>query len=334
MTDIEPTQWSVDSYDGGTTWIDVQTMPDKRYEGDISPTRIQQRELRAALMQSEMEADTLMETEANQDQRREQWKCIKDKVRMTCTEMYNRLGYINAITEEMAQTNQETCYNEPEEVRNHERGIQSEDDHVEITHAIGNHEEDTHVYNHNRRHNVARQLEVTPTTQSSSVSELNPRSNHHVETSRDAMNHDAKIHEGSDDGNTAITLLHGQGGEHTNAIRSWCSAGQAYRIIEWSCWYVEHEDSVEEKQDKVIKNGLDRCIASLMLGKTGRRQGLRSQRDEYDDEDSKSEDEQLVCNVSGNTWESLPFPVIIDSGGMCVSHAHGLAPTCGNNKYI
>ena len=87
--------------------------------------------------------------------------------------------------------------------------FQSEDDHVEITRAIGNHEEDTHVYNHNRRHNVARQLNVTPLAQGSDVSELNPRSDQHVETSRDAMSRGATIHEGIDDGNTGTTSLQG-----------------------------------------------------------------------------------------------------------------------------
>ena len=74
-------------------------------------------------MQLEMETDTQREMETNQDQRQEQWRCIKDKVRMICIEMYNRVGHINTTMEEMAQTNQKTCYNELEEVRNHERGI-------------------------------------------------------------------------------------------------------------------------------------------------------------------------------------------------------------------
>ena len=123
MRNVEPIQWSVDNYDGVPTWVEIQTMPDSRYKGDINPTGIQHRELRAALMQLEMETDTPREIEINQDQRHEQWGCTTGKVRMICIEMYNRIRHINATTDEMAQTNRNTGYNELEEVRNHERGI-------------------------------------------------------------------------------------------------------------------------------------------------------------------------------------------------------------------
>ena len=36
------------------------------------------------------------------------------------------------------------------------------------------------------------------------------------------------------------------------------------------------------------------------------------------EDDSESEDERLVCNMTGEKWEDLPFPVIIDSGA-CAS---------------
>ena len=157
-------------------------------------------------------------------------------------------------------------------------------------------------------------------THGSGSGELNPGSNQHVETSRDAVSHDAKIHEGSDDGNTG-TPLQGQGGEQTDATRTRRSAGQAYQIAEWNHWHLEHEeDEAEDREvrDTAVKNEFDRCIASLTLGRTGRRQCKRNQRDEYDDGESESEEEQLVCNMIGDRWGSLPFPVIIDSGA-CAS---------------
>ena len=39
---------------------------------------------------------------------------------------------------------------------------------------------------------------------------------------------------------------------------------------------------------------------------------------ESDGEDSEEEDERLVCSMSGQKWESLPFPIVIDSGA-CAS---------------
>ena len=40
--------------------------------------------------------------------------------------------------------------------------------------------------------------------------------------------------------------------------------------------------------------------------------------DDSDDEESESESFGMVCNMTGEQWEILPFPVIIDSGA-CAS---------------
>ena len=40
--------------------------------------------------------------------------------------------------------------------------------------------------------------------------------------------------------------------------------------------------------------------------------------EESEDEDSDGDGEQLVCSMTGRQWESLPFPIIVDSGA-CTS---------------
>ena len=32
------------------------------------------------------------------------------------------------------------------------------------------------------------------------------------------------------------------------------------------------------------------------------------------DQESESGDEQTICNMTGEQWESMPYPIIIDSG--------------------
>ena len=39
---------------------------------------------------------------------------------------------------------------------------------------------------------------------------------------------------------------------------------------------------------------------------------------EIEDEDSDDEEDQMVCSMTGQSWESLPFAVVIDSGA-CAS---------------
>ena len=63
---------------------------------------------------------------------------------------------------------------------------------------------------------------------------------------------------------------------------------------------------------------LEECVASLTIGKT-KRGSKRNQREVADsDDESESEGDQLVCNMTGERWEELPFLVIIDSGA-CAS---------------
>ena len=50
----------------------------------------------------------------------------------------------------------------------------------------------------------------------------------------------------------------------------------------------------------------------------GKRKMTRSQPIEPDDEESDEESAQLVCSMTGRQWESLPFPIVIDSGA-CAS---------------
>ena len=70
-------------------------------------------------------------------------------------------------------------------------------------------------------------------------------------------------------------------------------------------------------------NGFDiRLMASLAMGAgTKTKRKTKVAQPIFEDEESDEEDDdsdQLVCNMAGNSWESLPYPIIIDSGA-CAS---------------
>ena len=61
----------------------------------------------------------------------------------------------------------------------------------------------------------------------------------------------------------------------------------------------------------------------------------------YDDEEIDDENDQLVCSMTGQKWESLPFPIVIDSGACAsvmpsdwCSHVNILKNTTGRSWRI
>lgn len=71
--------------------------------------------------------------------------------------------------------------------------------------------------------------------------------------------------------------------------------------------HIEHH-----KEPSTIENGSLACVVR------GVRKHNRKRIPESDDEDSDEDDGQLACSMSGKQWESLPFPIVIDSGA-CAS---------------
>lgn len=85
--------------------------------------------------------------------------------------------------------------------------------------------------------------------------------------------------------------------------RVWRDHGQAYSVKKWSMG------------ERMEKEDLPGQLACFLKGQTRTRQGGARDRDE---DESEEEVEQMVCNMIGQEWEKLPFPMIIDSGA-CAS---------------
>ena len=54
------------------------------------------------------------------------------------------------------------------------------------------------------------------------------------------------------------------------------------------------------------------------MGRVAKKQEKRQGPDDIDDDDSETDGEQFVCNMTGECWEDRPFPAIIDLGFACV----------------
>lgn len=88
----------------------------------------------------------------------------------------------------------------------------------------------------------------------------------------------------------------------------WHSQGQSCKIRQSSA---QEGNSVQTGHTH--GRAEDNQVASLMMRRSETKR-TRSQNQDFEDDDSEAEEDQLVCNMTGERWEDLPFPVIIDSG--------------------
>lgn len=85
--------------------------------------------------------------------------------------------------------------------------------------------------------------------------------------------------------------------------QGWSDTTQAYKIKGWS--------DMEIDEDLATENHIGCFFKGQAMQK--KRRTLAQE-----EEDSDDEPEQMVCNMTGQKWERLLFPIIIDSGG-CAS---------------
>ena len=87
---------------------------------------------------------------------------------------------------------------------------------------------------------------------------------------------------------------------HQQTTQVWCAPGQGYRVQEWS-----------RTQGTHAQRGMD-------IGRLTTTNGRARRRLQPEADDTEDEGMEVMCNMTGQTWESLPFPIIIDSGA-CAS---------------
>ena len=108
-------------------------------------------------------------------------------------------------------------------------------------------------------------------------------------------------------------------------VGSWNHPGQGYnvKVPDRRSDDVVAESTSDLKNTEKGNNGADiRPMASLMMGVgTKAKKKSKVAQPIFEDDESDEEDDngdQLVCNMVGDNWESLPYPIIIDSGA-CAS---------------
>ena len=89
-----------------------------------------------------------------------------------------------------------------------------------------------------------------------------------------------------------------QGSKYREAKIVWRPTSQPYKINGWS---TDNDDKGKDMLVGCMANGVDK------------RSRTRRADEELDEEETA-----IVCNMIGESWESLPFPIIIDSGA-CAS---------------
>ena len=171
-------------------------------------------------------------------------------------------------------------------VRDHASGTQKEEDHVDYVHEIQTLKDDAHESNHN----------------GGSLTEGNSTNgSNNIEVQFN--NHDADTRSDYAGGSHVVCSNHSgvlnQDGACDNADKVWRPTDQSYWINGW------RSTNEEEKEQDLV--------GCMMKGTRFKKKITRLEEDESDEEST-----ELVCNMTGQSWESLAFPIIIDSGA-CAS---------------
>ena len=153
--------WSLDNYDGPSAWVEMRTLPDEKHEEETNTTAAQHRGLRANLMQLDIETNSLVEGAIKKQQRQSEWKRIQTIVKLVCMEACEEVEQFKGIVTEVRQRITTSCCGRPDEVRIHDGGVRSEEDHVDSVRAIEHLEDETHDDYHDGKVETARGLEDT-----------------------------------------------------------------------------------------------------------------------------------------------------------------------------
>ena len=100
---------------------------------------------------------------------------------------------------------------------------------------------------------------------------------------------------------------------HRCGQTTWRHRDQPYYVAQWSTTEATREAKSRPQGKHDSTNGMLNCFLRGTKPEANKRKLAI-----LEDEESDEEEEQLVCSMTGQTWESLPFPIIIDSGA-CAS---------------
>ena len=98
-----------------------------------------------------------------------------------------------------------------------------------------------------------------------------------------------------------------------DAQTTWRHEAQAYYVAQWSTTKFGLGMEIQQQGDGPT---VGRMINCFLRG--NKPEACKRKLAALEDDESDEEEEQLVCTMTGQNWESLPFPVIIDSGA-CAS---------------
>ena len=328
MQGDEPTQWSVDNYDGAETWMEMDIIPNEQYRNDAETTTVQWREFRGKLMQVEMETDELLEATETKTGSSKRWQEMKTTVQTLCQEAYQQVEWTRETLREMrgmitSESNRDTNHQHAHvrlnhaveghvgitrETRNHEIDIRAECE-VEGRPGAEGHDhpqylqETTYSCSHKPIGQLLDDLSKTPKHRlivqgqngptiidNPEKVELVPEMDQHHEPSRCQGPDRVK-------GHVNQTQMEE---DHVDHVRERRTQKE------------ENHENQHNERSRAVSQELQ--LACFTKGKQGKVLiGGRS--NDYEPED---EGDNMVCQMTGESWEQLPFPIIIDSGA-CTS---------------
>ena len=101
--------------------------------------------------------------------------------------------------------------------------------------------------------------------------------------------------------------------------QTWRDQGQAHYAEEWLTREAGPWDMTASKANSHEEDGITGHLGCFLKGQ--KKQARDKGHDLFAEKPDDEEPGKLVCNMIGQGWEKLPFPVIIDSGA-CASVMH------------
>ena len=273
--------WSIGNYDGQESYNSRKMKLTAQHYKEMPMESTTFHQMRSHMLAIEMEMDDALSTkELTTKERKREWHRLKDLVLSICDDYHPDVLHYNAECSPGKMVAAGPSHFVL--TKSHAMGSQPSNAEATTTDSTQSSyisEEQFHYHDETRDDRVGRNHVVSVKDQGESNGEAN------CCQSKDEIPEDPAEA-------TTITKPMAQ-------TKAWQSRGQAYRVHQWN----------EASQEDV-----DGPTIGCMMAATTR--SRRRQRRE--DLDTDDESEELVCNMTGESWESFPFPIIIDSGA-CAS---------------
>ena len=284
--------WTIDNYDGKDSYEELGMKTNRRHKEEPSLAPEKFHKMRATMVVIEAEMDEIVDPDNNMpmEEKEREWNQFREVALSVCDDyMHEQIRWDHPSMHEIADGRGETPMLESQsdsaEETNHEP-----QDQVDLVVRKGH----VMVYPleakaNQRKRRTRRRPRMAKPHLPRGERESDEENSHEPEDQEDPVDLKGRV------------MLEPRRID-TNQ-RVWKDQGQSYHVTGWSTRETQYKWQTTKQFDCVFKG----------LAKQRRKKIYQDE-----DEDTEEEQDQMVCNMNGQSWESLPFPIIIDSGA-CAS---------------